>query len=161
MYPTATLLLVQGMRKFLKFCFWGKQFARSASELRLSISRRLINLKGGTVERYVQGNHAVESSRQEGLNKLTLSDWSCYKVFILCNTEQIQLALISHWLQHSNLHVLRENFACSNQFWFNNIPLKQSWRITWRWILNAWWKWQNGSQHQKKWQTWTKLWSCD
>ena len=94
----------------------------SASELQLNISGRLINSKGGAVERYVQGNHAVESSRQQGLNKFSLSNWSCCKVFILCNTEQIQLALASH----SNSHVLRENFTCGNQFWFNNIPLKQS-----------------------------------
>lgn len=45
-----------------------------ASELGLKILGRLINWEGGEVERYVQGNHAVESSRQWELNKLFLTE---------------------------------------------------------------------------------------
>lgn len=80
----------------------------------LDTSVRVVNLKGSTVERYVQGNHAVESSRQWGLNNLSLSDQSCYKAFILCSMEQIQLDPVSHWFQHLNLHVSRENFTCAS-----------------------------------------------
>lgn len=51
----------------------------SASELRLKISGRRTNLQGGTVERYVHGYHAVGTSRQWELNKLTLSTEAAVK----------------------------------------------------------------------------------
>lgn len=58
-----TLLLAQRMRKSLKLFLVGI-IGRSTSDW---ILVRVVNLKGSTVERYVQGNHAVESSRQWGL----------------------------------------------------------------------------------------------
>lgn len=57
-----TLLLAQRTRKSLQL-FLVAIIGRSTSDWVLV---KVANLKGSTVERYVQGNHAVESSRQWG-----------------------------------------------------------------------------------------------
>lgn len=100
-----------------------------ASELGLHTLGRLKNWEGGAVERYVHGNHAVESSRQWGLNKLFLTGAAVkFSYFAtqnntICPGKSLPPAL--------KLTCLKREFYMWQSIWVHNTPLKQVMKDYW------------------------------
>lgn len=99
------------------------------SELGLNILGRLINWEGGAVERYVQGNHAVESSRQWGLNKLFLTEAAVK--FSYFATQNNTIGPGKSLPPALKLTCFKREFHVWQSIWVHNIPLKQVMKDYW------------------------------
>lgn len=100
-----------------------------ASELGLKILGRLINWEGGEVERYVQGNHAVESSRQWELNKLFLTGAAVK--FSYFATQNNTIGPGKSLPPALKLTCFKREFHMWQSIWVHSIPLKQVMKDYW------------------------------